>query len=417
VGKIAIIGAGISGLSIAWMLSEIGLEPVIYEKEDDIGGLCRTRITKGYTFDLSGGHVFNSKYTEVKKWAFNLLPEQQWQTSKRIAKIFYNGRLIDYPFELALSQLDADETIDCMDDFIAARAGNEPDNFEDWLNWQFGTSIANKYMLPYNSKIWNYNLKQISTDWVRGKMPIPNIRQIITSVVKKDASESLMPHSLYHYPNSGGIRNFIAAIAKGLTGIRSGVPLESLEKEGCDFIINGSDHYDIVINTAPLPELVGVIRNMPTEVMNAIKDLKFNSLKTVLFSCSRDNNYSWVYLPVPSVKPHRIVYQGNFAPENAPTLNTSSLTVEVIGDYPVEQIILDIENKVAFNDYIDENYTKYAYVVYDMDRARNMEIIHKYFNSSGMALLGRFAEWEYYNMDVCVERAFALFKRLHPQIT
>lgn len=414
--KVAIIGAGISGLSIASKLTQIGVCPVIYEKENDIGGLCRTRITNGYTFDLSGGHVFNSKYPEVKHWAFNLLPEQQWYASKRIAKILYKDRLIDYPFELALAQLDADETIDCLEDFITGRIGDEPDNFKNWLVWLFGSSIAKKYMLPYNSKIWSFDLEQMSTDWVKGKMPIPTIRQLITSVVKSDASESLMPHSAYYYPNNGGIRNFIGAIADNLTGIRCGMPIESLERDGSTFVINGSDRYDLVINTAPLPELVGVIRDMPHDVSNAINDLKYNSIKTVLFSCARDNEYSWIYMPDSSVKPHRIVYQGNFAPTNAPSPDMSSLTVEVIGNYSVDQIHKDLRDKVTFGDYIDENYTKYAYVIFDKNRAANMSLIKKYFAEARIELLGRFAEWEYYNMDVCVERAFALFSRLYSQL-
>jgi len=410
--KIAVIGAGISGLTIAQKLLQAGLSPVIYEKEREIGGLCRTRTTSGYTFDLSGGHVFNSQFAEVKQWAFNLLPQEQWHYSRRVAKIFYHDRLVDYPFELALAQLDTDETIDCLVDFISSKTGVEPDNFHDWLIWLFGPSIAEKYLIPYNSKIWNYDLRKMSTDWVRGKMPIPTIRQLITSVVKSDASESLMPHSAFYYPQKGGIRNFVDAIATGLTAIRLNEPLQSLEIIAGRYVVNGSTNYDLVINTAPLPELSGVIRGIPDEVANAIRDLKYNSIKTVLFSCARDNDYSWVYLPDPSIKPHRIVYQGNFAQVNAPIPDTSSFTVEVIGDYPVDRIVKDVSGKVPFGDYIDEHYTKYAYVIFDRNRARNMEVIRRYFAETGIELLGRFAEWEYYNMDICIERAFALFNRL-----
>jgi protoporphyrinogen oxidase len=415
--RVAIIGAGISGLSIAKRLLQSGLLPVIYEKETDIGGLCRTRMASGYTFDLSGGHVFNSKFAEVKQWVFDLLSEEQWQASKRIAKIYFHDKLIDYPFELALAQLDAGETIDCLEDFISGRTGKEPENFKEWLVWLFGRSIADKYMLPYNSKIWNYDLQEMSTDWVRGKMPIPTIRQIITSVVKSDASESLMPHSTYYYPHKGGIRNFIDAIASGLNEIHRGVPIESLEMIEGEYVVNGSSSYDLVINTAPLPELVGVIKGMPDEVTKAINDLKYNSIKTVLFACPHDNDYSWIYLPDPSIKPHRIVYQGNFAPGNAPAPDNSSLTVEVIGDYPLGKVIEAIKGKIQFGEYLDEHYTKYAYVIFDRDRARNMELIRHFFADVGIELLGRFAEWEYYNMDVCIERAFALFNKLHSRIT
>lgn len=411
-GKIAIIGAGISGLSLAKRLLQTGLISVIYEKETDVGGLCRTRLKSGYTFDLSGGHVFNTKFQNVKHWVFELLSEDQWHPSKRIAKISYGNRLIDYPFELALSQLDPDETINCLEDFITARSGCEPDNFKDWLVWLFGKSIAEKYLLPYNSKIWSYDLSKMSTDWVSGKMPIPSVRQLITSVIKSDSTENLMPHSSYYYPKHGGIRNFIGSIAEGISGIRCGEPLESLEFIEGKYVINGIDQYDLVINTAPLPELVGIVKNMPVQVLAAINNLKYNSIKTALFTCPHDNDYSWIYFPDASIKPHRIVYQGNLAPGNAPSAEKCSLTVEVIGSYSIENIVKDIKGKVVIGDFIDDNYTKYAYVIYDKDRASSMSVIRNYFTDVGIELLGRFAEWEYLNMDICVNRAFSLCNKI-----
>ena len=60
--KIAILGAGISGLSLFDILDrQYNIKCDIYEKEEEIGGLCRTRIVNGYTYDISGGHVLIQK--------------------------------------------------------------------------------------------------------------------------------------------------------------------------------------------------------------------------------------------------------------------------------------------------------------------------------------------------------------------
>ena len=65
--KIAIIGAGISGMSTARILSE-RFKVVVFEKEDKPGGLIKCRRVNGSLFHTCGGHVFNSKRQDVLDW-------------------------------------------------------------------------------------------------------------------------------------------------------------------------------------------------------------------------------------------------------------------------------------------------------------------------------------------------------------
>ena len=65
--EISGIGSGISGLSISQMLSKKN-NVTIYEKGDKIGGLIKCDIIDNVLFHKVGGHVFNSKNTEVLNW-------------------------------------------------------------------------------------------------------------------------------------------------------------------------------------------------------------------------------------------------------------------------------------------------------------------------------------------------------------
>ena len=58
--KVAIIGAGRSGLSIAHMLQN-EYDVTIYEAADAIGGLIRCERINGSLFHICGGHIFNTK--------------------------------------------------------------------------------------------------------------------------------------------------------------------------------------------------------------------------------------------------------------------------------------------------------------------------------------------------------------------
>lgn len=62
--EIAIIGAGISGLSCAHFFKENN-EVILFEKEDRPGGLIKCKRVQENLFHICGGHVFNSKRQDV----------------------------------------------------------------------------------------------------------------------------------------------------------------------------------------------------------------------------------------------------------------------------------------------------------------------------------------------------------------
>src|ERR1700691_1837631 len=69
-----IIGAGPAGLTAALeMLRRTGVQPVVLEATDAIGGISRTIQYKGNRMDI-GGHRFFSKSDRVMQWWMELMP-------------------------------------------------------------------------------------------------------------------------------------------------------------------------------------------------------------------------------------------------------------------------------------------------------------------------------------------------------
>lgn len=192
--KIAILGAGISGLSLFDILNKkySDIDCDIYEENNDIGGLCRTKIINGYTYDLSGGHIFNSKYQDVKDYVFSLLPESNWQASKRESKILFdNNCIVDYPFEYSLSKLPIEVTLECIEGLYNRNLSKKDvSNFSEFLLTTFGEGIYNNYLKKYNLKIWKYNLEEMDFDWVDGKMPYPKAREILYRTLSRETNET-----------------------------------------------------------------------------------------------------------------------------------------------------------------------------------------------------------------------------------
>ena len=79
--QIAVLGAGVSGLTAARLLNEKGHYVTVYEKNKTAGGLARSRFTEGYLYDPHGGHIFNSRHQEVVNWVFSILPKENWKYS------------------------------------------------------------------------------------------------------------------------------------------------------------------------------------------------------------------------------------------------------------------------------------------------------------------------------------------------
>ena len=110
-----IIGAGPAGLTAAYeLLTRTGIKPVVLEKSDCMGGICRTVNYKGNRIDI-GGHRFFSKSGRVMEWWLRMLPLEASENGPaadgvmllrpRKSRIYYLRRLFEYPISLSKDTL------------------------------------------------------------------------------------------------------------------------------------------------------------------------------------------------------------------------------------------------------------------------------------------------------------------------
>ena len=415
--KIAVLGGGVSGLSAARYLHDKNCDVTLYEMEDQVGGLSRSRWVGEYIFNIGGGHSLSPKLKEVIDWVFSIMPREEWNYRDRAAKIYIGGEYVSYPFELSLHELPIEQAVECAYDYIMAQQGEEPDNFRDWLTWNFGKAIADYYLLPYNTKIWNYPLEKMETGWVRGKMPLPEKKDILRSLLlRHDPDEQRMPHTKLYYPMRGGIQTFLDAVAAPMN-VKYNQPVQAIEKRpDGKWMVNGEGDYDRVICTVPLPCLPNAME-IPENICAAIRALKFNSLTTIFFSCP-DNGLTDLYIPEKQYKCHRICFSGKLAPDAAPEGKNCG-GIEIIGeqfDFDPETYLKTecvIPEEVCAERILDSEFSPFAYVIHDTDYRKNTALIRDYFAQvPGFELLGRWGEWNYNNMDLCIRDGLNLGKRI-----
>ncbi|MGH9856087.1 MAG: FAD-dependent oxidoreductase, partial [Blastocatellia bacterium] len=133
--RVLITGAGPAGLTAAYELSKLGLQPTVLEADDQVGGLSRTVNYRGYRFDI-GGHRFFSKVPLINELWEEILRED-FLVRPRLSRIYYRERFFDYPLKAAnaLAGLGPVEAFLIGLSYTKARLfpHAEETNFEQWV--------------------------------------------------------------------------------------------------------------------------------------------------------------------------------------------------------------------------------------------------------------------------------------------
>jgi len=336
--KIAILGAGVSGLSLARMLVERGLalgDLSLFEADAVPGGLCRSKSVEGFTYDISGGHILFSKDRPVMQWMKDQAGgDAAFVQRERHTKIRFGNRFVHYPFENGLGDLPELPKFECLKGYVEAwhardKHGTQaPGDFQSWIRWRFGEGIARHFMDPYNEKIWKRPLSELSSSWVAGRVPDAPIEDVLKAAIGV-RTEGYVHQSSFFYPRRGGFQAITDGIASSLLSrLRLSTPVRDLvrTREG-GWRVNG-EAFDVVVSTLPLNELPDLVPAMPDGVASAMRGLAFNSIVTLLVALDRPAHpdLSWIYLPHHEQGPvNRVTYMSNYSPELAPQGKTSFL--------------------------------------------------------------------------------------------
>lgn len=411
--KIAVIGAGISGLSIAQMLKD-NHDIVIFEADSRAGGIIKCDSINGNLFHRTGGHVFNTKHQDVSDWFWKHFDKEKEfiKAQRNSAVSLDDGSMIPYPIENHAYMLGEIKLKAIIEDWlsIAKSLNKEPANFEEFLHYRFGETLYELYFKPYNYKVWRRSLTQVPLSWLEGKLPMPTVEEMIYNNINHVKEQSFV-HSSFYYPLKGGSQFLANRLSEGLS-IRYNTPVHHIGHNGKYWNIN-EETFDKII-------FCGNIKQLPTllegeiDINNykePISELEFHGTTSVFCEIS-PNNYSWIYLPSCQHESHRIICSGNFSPNNnVQGMITASIEFT---DFISKENIVDNLRRIPYHpQYLTHHYEQYTYPIQSNTTREMINTLKKTLQKEGIYLLGRFAEWEYYNMDVAMEAAMDLRKEFY----
>lgn len=409
-----IIGAGISGLSYANFCNE---DYLIVEKESTPGGLCRTFYQDGFVWDYAG-HFFHFARPEIKELFENEVQQEDMVKCVKCTDINCNGIKVDYPFQMNIHQLPKDEFIDCLYDLFHRDEKGKYTSFEDMLYGKFGKSITEKFLKPYNEKLYACDLNELDTDAMGRFFPYANPEQIINNM--KSASVQTY-NSTFDYPKLGAqffVNILTEKIEKDRVLFNSSV--ESLDLENKSTLINGEEYrFDKLINTMPLNRFVDLL---PDEYVGDVGE-SLTCNKVLVFNLgfdkpAIDKNVHWSYIPMKDVNFYRCGFYNNI-------LGNEKLSMYIEIGYKEnefinvdEQLGLTLENLRKLKIISNHKLLSYNSVVInpgyvhitETSNKKVKELINK-LSKKDIYTIGRYGRWTYCSIEDCMVDAMKLARK------
>jgi UDP-galactopyranose mutase len=391
----------------------------VYERESNVGGLARTMEVDGYRFDY-GPHILFTIDQEMKELIQDLLGDN-FHAQERRAYIYHRAHDLytKFPFQAHLHGLPAPIVEDCLVGLVEAvkaqaRGEFEPANYDEWMHGFFGKGIAEHLMIPYAKKIWTVEPSTMDFSWIGRRVPTPDVQRIIRGALAQEV-EQVGATSSFWYTKVGGIEPLPTALGERVGNVHLERTAERIELPAKQVVFSDGEivPFDQLVYSLPLCYIPRFIPNLPPEVQAACEGLRYQGIYCVNIGVDREaiSDKHWIYYYEDEFPFHRLSLPANFSPDCVPP-GKSSIATEVAfsdvrpldRDTAVEKTIegLLASKLITPDDNISLVHTKEilpAYIIYDLNHAKYVAVIREYLGEHGIRTVGRFGEWQYFNMD------------------
>jgi protoporphyrinogen oxidase len=446
--SVAVLGAGVTGLTCAWLLARAGRPVRVYEASPAEGGLAATLRHDGFAFDL-GPHEFVSSNPQVLALISEACGDDLIRVSKRTAQ-YFRGRFLRYPFEIPdlLRKTSPLFTGRALLGVAAARlrslgGGNGVASFRDWTLARFGRTLYDQYFEPYTRKVWGIDPAELDFRTAVERIPVASFWQLVRKALAlqvRGVEDMATPHSefrhsfLYTRGGAGTFQRHLRARVEEQGGTilfekrLAGVEVRDGAATRLEFADGTVDEgFDTVVSTIPLPALGRLVLGADA-VERA--DLSFRGMVFVMLRVDRPRvtDCHWIYFPEPHVPFQRITEFNHFAAGMTPpgltgltlelSANPGDATWTMSDDATVATCVRSLESLglLRASEVLGADVVR-LHNVYPLQTRGFRERAESLLNALGGAArnvvsIGRQGLFRYCNQDECMEMAIGVATRL-----
>jgi protoporphyrinogen oxidase len=428
--SVVVIGAGPAGLTAAYELVKRGVRPVVLEKSDQVGGIARTELYKGYRFDI-GGHRFFTKVEAVQHLWKEILGDDFIKVP-RLSRIFYQGVYFNYPLEVkdTLKQLGVRESAKILMSYakIKLRPCAKEETLEEWVINRFGRRLFRTFFKTYTEKVWGIECDKIGADWAAQRIKGLSLRTaVLNALFQVNNTKTLIKEFDYPILGPGMMWERCQEKIEAQGGqVRMETGVVKIHREGSRIrsVVVRQDGQtqelplDYLISSMPVTALVQRLDPPPPpEVLAAASSLSYRAFIIVPLIIDRNDLFpdNWIYIHSPEVKVGRIQNFKNWSPAMVPDPEKTCLGMEYFCDEGDElwnmadTELLDLATKevaalglasvTEVEDGVVIRQPK-AYPVYDRDYRQHLQVIQDYLDTfENLQTTGRNGMHRYNNQD------------------
>lgn len=429
--EIAIFGAGISGLAAAWKLSEQGYNVHIIEKRTKIAGMSGSINLYDAELDL-GPHKIYSQLPVLKE--IKELLKDDLIIIPKYSRIRLFGKYFEYPLKITDLLLKVNPLISISMGFsyVFTSLKNivrkpKDTNYESYLVTRFGSKLYKYVFESYAAKAWD-NPKKLDANLAKSRIVLPSLYELIKNILFRSKEKTLSADEFY-YPSKGigelsermlkkakGAKLYLNSDIKKINFKDGQLKSVTIEKDNKKKEINS----DKIISTIPLRDLLNLMKDVPKNIKESSKTLKFRDLTLLYLNVNKPRLFkdNWIFFPEKKYIFNRISEQKSFS-ENTVPKDKTVLCVEITSPekskYSKEElynlVIKQLEEcEILTKDQILAKSMlnlKLGYPIYNVDYQKQIKEILDYLDSQKNILtIGRLGLFNYVGMIDCIDMAF-----------
>lgn len=416
-----ILGGGLAGLSCA---RSLGGGFLLLEAEDHLGGLCRTDTVDGFSFDWTG-HWLHARDPAVRRLISERWLRDNLLTVERKALVFSEGTWTAFPYQNHLYGLPPATIAACLAGFVEAHHGESGralrerplSNAGEFIARHLGQGFAEKFLVPYNEKLFCVPIDALSPEWGGRFIPRPSFSEVLQGALFPAHGGGY--NSTFWYPRDGGIealvRGLVADVAALPGQVRTCARAAALELASRTLTLASGETlpFKALVTSVPLSALARALVDLPAAVAQAAARLRAVSV-TVVELGVRDKGgqrFHWAYFPEPRFPFYRVGSPSEVNPRLAPA-GTRSFAVEFSHLGPLEPagaerlIAQAIEGLEACGllqpaqVLVARTRTiEHAYVLFDHAHQAARATVLAHLAAHQVHVAGRYGRWEYSSME------------------
>jgi len=454
--KTIIIGGGITGLSVAWKLTEMGHDVEIIEVENSVGGLAKSIQVKDYYLDI-GPHSFFSEDKEIFNSVIDLFKNDKgaFPFSKRSVKLWFRGRYVDYPLSAksVLFQMGIWSPILSSLSFIKSyirssfvkKKENEQLTVQEWAIDNFGKYLYLNFFKPYTEQFWKIETHELSHRVIPSSRKMDFAKTLKHLLVKKflflskrePGKLSLVQRDSLpcYYPKKG-----FGEIAKKIsTKVITNGGRINLNEEVKEIIINNNKSFEVktnnknytgnnLVSTIPINKVIKKIKPLNNnEIILAGEKLEYLSLILLYLITKRKKVINCQYCYYLN-KPYNRISEMNLFSESTSPKEENVLSVEIscpnnsklwhLSNDEIYTLCMETIEKdkiIAKNEILEYKVIKVpsVYPIYRKNYEIHLDKVNKYFsNIDNFYSIGRQGQFYYGDIDQMIRIGFDVAEKI-----